>query len=438
MLAVLLAACGGQQPAAPRQSPQPVGISRITVDGQDATGTITSGPRPQVVVTFVSPMKPSTVRVSLAGTAATGQWAPDGRTLTLAPVSLTPYAPTTLDIAAGAMTSGGQALPPGTKLTINPVPVEPANSGNGINPGFKPVAPVMIVVENSGPARPQTGLQQADIVFEYISEYHITRMTAVYFNQVPKLVGPVRSCRMVNAYLDYAFDGLHMCSGASVGTLHWLFGNGQGAPIAPGTINDFDQGNHFFRSSSHYAPHDVFTSDDRALRLRTEWNRPAPDYRVDSPHPDSGLGTATDPPAVSMDTMPGDGITYAYDPAAQVYLRSEGGTAFNMSDTGQLRVKNVVVMSVPCHDAGWIEDENGGAKSVWYDLLNGGGEADIYSDGKVVHGRWQMGPGSGTPDQYWKNNRPMYFTDASGAFLELNTGLTWVHMAPTCSVYNST
>ena len=53
------------------------------------------------------------------------------------------------------------------------------------------------MIENSEKARPQTGLQQADIVYEAMAEGSITRMLCVFNDQKPVVAGPVRSTRCV-------------------------------------------------------------------------------------------------------------------------------------------------------------------------------------------------------------------------------------------------
>ncbi len=58
----------------------------------------------------------------------------------------------------------------------------------------KPVTGIMI--ENSPDARPQSGLKQAEIVYEAIAEGGITRFLALYQQNKPQLIGPVRSVRM--------------------------------------------------------------------------------------------------------------------------------------------------------------------------------------------------------------------------------------------------
>ena len=63
-----------------------------------------------------------------------------------------------------------------------------------------PQRPALAVkVDNYPTARPQSGLDQADIVFEEPVEGRITRFVAVFQCQSPSLVGPIRSARAVDA-----------------------------------------------------------------------------------------------------------------------------------------------------------------------------------------------------------------------------------------------
>ena len=62
-------------------------------------------------------------------------------------------------------------------------------------PTEAPYQPVMVVIENSTDARPHTGLQTADVVYEVPVEGDITRFIAVFQDDVPTGVMPVRSGR---------------------------------------------------------------------------------------------------------------------------------------------------------------------------------------------------------------------------------------------------
>ena len=402
-------------------STQPhVGVSGVKVDGQPVAEGSFLRPRSKLTLAFTAAMKPASVGLTLNGAPVPGaaiSWEKDDTALSFAlPANVLPYAPVNLAILPNAVTAKGEPITDPWTMGVSTQAVMPSNSSSGVPPGFKTLPPIMVVVENSGPARPQSGLQQADMVFEYISEYSITRMTALYFNKPADQIGPVRSCRMINQYLAYGFGGYTMCSGASVGTLGQIFTHN----FSGFSINDFDNGNHFRRVGFKEAPHNLYTDAGDAGRMRGEAQpNPSAPYLVDPMHPDNGLGTPADAPSVPLHD-----VSYAFDGSSQSYLRFDHGSAFADVVTGtQLHVKNVILVHVNAHMAGWVEDENGGAGSVWYEMT-GSGPAEIYSNGKLVHATWHMGPQGANYDQ---NNQPMYFTDENGNLVQLNNGLTWIH-----------
>ncbi len=74
---------------------------------------------------------------------------------------------------------------------------------------------VSVKVENSAAARPQTGLNKADIVYESLAEGGVTRFNALFHSQDPALIGPVRSARLSDTWIVPQYDGLFFFSGAS-------------------------------------------------------------------------------------------------------------------------------------------------------------------------------------------------------------------------------
>ena len=56
--------------------------------------------------------------------------------------------------------------------------------------------PLGIMIENSVPARPQSGLSAADIIYEAVAEGGITRFLTIFYCQDASYVGPVRSARI--------------------------------------------------------------------------------------------------------------------------------------------------------------------------------------------------------------------------------------------------
>lgn len=79
--------------------------------------------------------------------------------------------------------------------------------------------PLAVKISNS-PAefvRPQSGINDADIVFEHTSEGNITRFTAIFYDTLPAQVGPIRSARLVDVELPAMYDAGLVFSGASTG-----------------------------------------------------------------------------------------------------------------------------------------------------------------------------------------------------------------------------
>src|SRR6185312_8758095 len=67
-------------------------------------------------------------------------------------------------------------------------------------PGPSLPYPLAVMVENSPDARPQVGLDKADIVYEALAEGGISRFLALYLTQDAEAIGPVRSTRHYFVY----------------------------------------------------------------------------------------------------------------------------------------------------------------------------------------------------------------------------------------------
>lgn len=100
-----------------------------------------------------------------------------------------------------------------------PVPTTPlvASLTNGamVAPELANRHPVAVMIENAPPARPQTGLTSADIVYEAVTEGGITRFMAIYSQRLPIKAGPVRSAR--SYFIDWLseYDAFYAHAGGS-------------------------------------------------------------------------------------------------------------------------------------------------------------------------------------------------------------------------------
>ncbi|MFQ5420169.1 MAG: DUF3048 domain-containing protein, partial [Anaerolineae bacterium] len=79
--------------------------------------------------------------------------------------------------------------------------------------------PVACKLSNS-PARytrPQSGINDADILFEHVTEGRLTRFTAVFYGRTPANIGPIRSARLIDVEIPAMYDAALCYSGASNG-----------------------------------------------------------------------------------------------------------------------------------------------------------------------------------------------------------------------------
>src|SRR2546426_1769723 len=85
---------------------------------------------------------------------------------------------------------------------------------NGLTPSSRS-APLLVQVENLPAARPQSGLQDAAIMYEYVTEGGISRFSVIYTSPPKGRVGPIRSARLVTISLATIYGAALVYSGGS-------------------------------------------------------------------------------------------------------------------------------------------------------------------------------------------------------------------------------
>src|SRR5215831_818836 len=106
-------------------------------------------------------------------------------------------------VVAGLVTAVVAACGSGdstTESSTTPSPTAAPSAPPAATPAPTPppiAAPLVVQVENSPDARPQSGLGAADIVYEYETEGGISRFSTIFFSAPPASVrvGPIRSAR---------------------------------------------------------------------------------------------------------------------------------------------------------------------------------------------------------------------------------------------------
>ena len=74
-------------------------------------------------------------------------------------------------------------------------------------------------IDNNLNARPQSGLQEADSVFEILVEGGMTRFLAFFLDNTSKYLGPIRSARPTDPTVVRPYDGTLVVSGAPDGLI---------------------------------------------------------------------------------------------------------------------------------------------------------------------------------------------------------------------------
>lgn len=124
-----------------------------------------------------------------------------------------------------------------------------------------------VMIENSPDARPQSGLAEADVVFEAVAEGGITRFIALYQNSRPSLIGPVRSLRAYYADWAAGFDPSVAHVGGSGDALTMIRSGNYGVDI-----DQFFNAGAYWRANDRAAPHNVYTNFEKLDALNASKN----------------------------------------------------------------------------------------------------------------------------------------------------------------------
>ena len=274
-------------------------------------------------------------------------------------------------------------------------------------PATDPVAaarPAMVVkIDNHPDARPQSGLNEADIVFEENVE-HLTRFAAVFQSTVADPVGPIRSGRTQDVALLGSFDSPMFV---------WSGGNRRVTDaILDSDLHEFSENSGLlFRVKNRQRPHNLYGNVSDIYARGTPLYAPAPPpqfvYRA------AGEAATGDDVAAVKLSMDGADVLWQWDPGSKRFLRFTDDEVHEdaLTDT-QVSTENVVVLFVD-YVPSPADRQSPEAQTI------GTGEAWVYSDGKVVTGTWS------------RNDRrqPFTLTAADGTTMKLTPGRTFVELS---------
>lgn len=255
-------------------------------------------------------------------------------------------------------------------------------------------------------ARPQQGLNQADMVFEERTEGGITRFAAVFHSTDSDPVLPVRSARLTDIDITSMFNRpLFANSGGNAGVMQSV----RDANLVPVGHSDVGSGV-YYRVEGRVAPHNLATSTQALYALAPEGMQPPPTFFK---HREAGAaptgGTPTRGVFVNYGGGPGAvDVQHEWVDSASGggWARTQRGTPHVDMDGVRITPENLILQFIPY-------DNNRGN-------LGGSGEAWMFTGGQVIQGTWHR------PDL----TRPTIWKDASGAEVLFAPGRTWILLPP--------
>jgi hypothetical protein len=261
-----------------------------------------------------------------------------------------------------------------------------------------------VKIDNIVTARPQTGLQSADIVYVEPVEGGLTRFMAVFSSRVPTTVGPVRSARESDLYLlpqfgrpAFAWSGatphlVPFIERAHIADLYALLVNG------------------YYRISSRVAPENLYANPRTLLKEAPKASK-ARDIGFRFGAQPAG-GRATGSYSVRY---PAASYTFRWSAKAKRWLTWIDGAPATTTEGGQLGGATVIIQYVYIGESRF--EEYGGLPPLARSI--GSGKAVILRNGRAYTVHWSR-PGLNSGTTYTLHGKRMTFAP----------GQVWVVLAP--------
>lgn len=315
-------------------------------------------------------------------------------------------AKTAADPVSAPPTSGTTPPTTGVQPAVYPLTGMPVDAT-----GRAGRAAITVKIDNAPAARPQGGLDAADLVFEEVVEGGVVRFAAVFHSQEHPSIGPVRSVRAEDAVLVTPLRGYFVYSGGN-DIFNALI---QKAPVA--ILTEDDQPGFFIRRRDRRQPFNLYTSTQLIYGKAPPRNEPPPPFFSYRPASQPLAGSATPTSEVTVTMGERTTIAWTFDAPSGRWLRSTNGTAHVLEGGARLSFPNVVIQFCTYQDT--VVRDSSGAVSPEA-VLVGDGDAWVLSGPAMARGRWSR-PDAGAVTAY---------VDAAGKPLLLQPGPTWVVFAP--------
>lgn len=242
--------------------------------------------------------------------------------------------------------------------------------------------PVAVLINNLAPARPQSGLTEADVIWEVLAEGGITRLVAIFqsASEADFDIGPVRSNRPYFIRLADTYGAIIAHAGASNDAYAIL--QRQNKPYLDEIKN---AGAYYWRSSERKAPHNLYTNlgklREGASKKGYAEEAAIQGYRFMSEMEAEEIPVGSIKQLEVQFQLKNYRVGYQFDENERVYLRSINDEPhIDKNNEKQLFASNLIFMQT-AHQV--LDSE--GRLSV---NLESGGDALVIQNGLAVEGSW--------------------------------------------------
>ena len=272
--------------------------------------------------------------------------------------------------------------------------------------------PLGVMVENHPDARPQSGLDKAEIIYEAITEGGITRFMGVFGPRVTEEVGPVRSARTFFVTWIQEYDGYYAHAGGSKDGL---------AQIASDGVMDLPHTTGYFERQPQAgiaSEHTLYTSIANLYKLaetkKYDTNASFTSLKFKSDEELAKRGNVSE--VIIPFSTDSYEVKWLYDKTENIYKRSMARVPHKDKISGnQLTAKNIIIQTVQRAPIALA-----GAKPTFKFTTEGSGKATILRDGQKIDATWKKSTTS---------ERTKFF-DSTGAEIKFNRGIFWYEIVP--------
>lgn len=266
---------------------------------------------------------------------------------------------------------------------------------------------VMTSIENTPQARPQSGICEAPIVYEFLVEGGITRFLALYWSEIPDKIGPIRSVRPYMVKIADEYDALLLHAGASPEGFELL------EKLDFTNLDQIYNGKYYWRSQDKPTPHNLYTGVYRISEYLEDMMGVEYSNRFNFEEVIIITSAKKKADIINIGYWGNYEVIYEYNPRENHYKRyiDNIDNPHNCANGDQITVKNIIVQFTETS----IKDDVGRLNIE----LEGSNKALYFGNGYVSKGHWEKDD-QGLTKFYDENNN----------LITINPGNTWIQIVP--------